>query len=135
MTDRSRSHRSQLFGSIQSLNGLILRRPRSEMPDEGKLKKQLSEMLQQMQQTETLIIELEDWKNENADTAITDLKATSNLEGGLLAAPSIPVGLSPQADRLLLAERELVSNFTMDAKNYSDNLYRLAEVKQATLDV
>jgi potassium efflux system protein len=135
MTDRSRSHRSQLFGSIHSLNGLILRRHRSELPDEGKLKKQLSEMLQQMQQTETLIIELEDWKNENADTAITDLKATSNLEGGLLAAPSIPVGLSPQADRLLLAERELVSNFTMDAKNYSDNLYRLAEVKQATLDV
>ena len=131
MTERSQASREQLFGVINSWNGLLLRRHSNELPDVGKMQKQLTEHLTRMQQTETLIIELEDWKNQSASAQFDSPEFTSNSLP-LTSGPLTP-GLLPQADRLLLAERELINNFTVDAKNFSDNLYTLSESKQATI--
>jgi len=131
MTDRSQSNHEQLFGVINSWNGLLLRRHSNELPDEGKMQKQLNDHLTRMQQTETLIIELEDWKNQNSTP---NMDSTGFVESMVPASSApYPPGLSQQADRLLSAERDLVSSFTVDAKNFSDNLYTLSESKQATL--
>ncbi len=131
MTDRSQTHSDQLFGVINNWNGLLLRRHRNELPDEGKLQKQLNEHLDRMQQTETLIIDMEDWKNQDsaAQMDVADFTGSSIQTANRELTP----GLSQQADKLLAAERELVTSFTMDAKNYSDNLYTLSESKQATI--
>ncbi len=129
MTERSQSHGDQIFGGINSWNGLLLRRHRSDLPDIGKLEKQLSEHLDRMQQTETLIVELEDWKNQNTGPQSIDAEQNEL---------SLPIdtresGLMRQVDKLLMAERDLVSNFVEDAKEFSDNLYTLSDSKQETI--
>lgn len=131
MTDRSQSNSEQLFGVINSWNGLLLRRHSNELPDEGKMQKQLNDHLTRMQQTETLIIELEDWKNQNSTP---NMDSPSFIDSVMPQTGSTyPPGLSQHADRLLSAERDMVSSFTVDAKNFSDNLYTLSESKQATI--
>ncbi len=130
MTDRSQAHRSQLFRGINSWNGMLLRRHRNELPDEGNLDRELSNLLTRMQQTETLIIELEDWKNDKLDPTIQD---RSNTETGI----ENPIGLietSAQDARLQSAERDVVTNFVTDANNFLDNLSKLADIKQATIE-
>jgi potassium-dependent mechanosensitive channel len=131
MTDRSQSHSDQLFGVINNWNGLLLRRHRSELPDESKLQKQLNEHLDRMQQTETLIIDMEDWKNQDSAAQLDIADFTGIATEHPLR--DLTPGLSQQADKLLAAEREVVTSFTIDAKEYSDNLYTLSESKQATI--
>ncbi|MDZ4849652.1 MAG: mechanosensitive ion channel [Pirellulaceae bacterium] len=131
MTERSQSNREQAFGGINSWNGLLLRRHRTELPDDGKLKAQLNDHLDLMQQTETLIIELEDWKSQNS---IEQLDAMGHVdisdpEAEFYSTP----GLLQYADQLLSAERELVDSYILDAKNFSDNLNALSESKQSTI--
>ncbi len=128
MTDRSRTHRAQFFRGINSWNGLLLRRHRNELPDDSKLEKQLNELLTKMQQTESLIIELEDWKSQNIDPQQND-----GLLANGIALSASPGKLVQQADRLLQAERSLVDSFITDAKSYFDNLSKLATIKQDTI--
>ncbi len=130
MTDRSQAHRSQLFRGINSWNGMLLRRHRNELPDEGNLDRELSELLTRMQQTETLIIELEDWKNDKLDPAMSESGTLETVR----EFPSNRLEATPQDTRLQSAERDVVTNFVTDANNYSDNLSKLADIKQATIE-
>jgi potassium-dependent mechanosensitive channel len=130
MTDRSQAHRSQLFRGINSWNGMLLRRHRNELPDEGNLDRELSELLTRMQQTETLIIELEDWKNDKLDPSMSESVALETIR----EFPSNRLEATPEDTRLQSAERDVVTNFVTDANNYSDNLSKLADVKQATIE-
>ncbi len=136
MTDRSKTNSEQSFGVINNWNGLLLRRHRNELPDETKMNNQLQDNLSRMQKTETLIIELEDWKNQNAVALLEDADLSDVEANGVLGTKPIPP-LSPsllnKADALLAAERELVNSFAIDAASYSDNLYALSETKQSTI--
>jgi potassium efflux system protein len=125
MTDRAATRTSRFVNGINNWNGLLLRRHRNELPDESKLTSQLDELLTKMQQTESQIIELEDWKSQNKVPASDE--STKSYAG---KASEEPGPLVHQADRLLEAEVGLVDGFVVDAKNYFDNLSKLAIIKQ-----
>lgn len=149
MQNRSLAKNRSGFMTINNWNGLLLRRHRSELPDEAKLNTQLDQNLTRIQQTETLIIELEDWKNQNSTTQLEDpslnaIPADLLDEDAFIARTDAidrdaKLNLSPtlvqKADRLLAAERELVSNFSIDAASFSDNLFELSEIRQETLNL
>jgi potassium-dependent mechanosensitive channel len=149
MQNRSLARNRSGFMTINNWNGLLLRRHRSELPDEAKLNTQLDQNLTRIQQTETLIIELEDWKNQNSTTQLED-PSLNAIPADLLdedefiaradavdreAKLNLSPSLLQKADRLLAAERDLVSNFSIDAASFSDNLFELSEIRQETLDL
>jgi potassium efflux system protein len=149
MENRSLARNRSGFMTINNWNGLLLRRHRSELPDEAKLQNQLDQNITRIQQTETLIIELEDWKNQNSttqleDPSLTEIPADILDEDAFIARANsadrdAKLNLTPslvqKADRLLAAERDLVSNFSVDAASFSDNLFELSEIRQETLDL
>jgi len=149
MENRSTTKNRSGFSTINNWNGLLLRRHRSELPDEAKLRSLVDQNLTRIQQTETLIIELEDWKNQNSTTQLEDPTLNGSTAGEIdeaffssssdsidrILKPNLSPSLLQKADRLLAAERELVSNFSLDAANYSDNLFELSEIRQETVDL
>ncbi len=130
MTERIEPQSAKEVGSFNSLVGLMLRRQRSELPDPAKLQSQLREYETKMMQAETLILELDDWKTQQAaleqgETAPV-VRAEDSDDGNSL--------LSEYA-KLLSAEKEVVANFRVDASNYFDNLFALAGSKRDMINL
>ena len=133
MKERIDPTNSKEVGSFNSLVGLMLRRQRSELPDPARLQAQLREYEKKMVQTETLILDLDDSK----------AKLTAVEQGGTwgdsLSDPNRNVErtdtLMGEEERLRAAEKELITNFRVDAANYFDNLFALAGAKRDTINL
>ncbi|MFO0921414.1 MAG: mechanosensitive ion channel [Pirellulales bacterium] len=125
MKERIDPQHSQEVGSFNSLVGLMLRRQRSELPDPIKLQSQLREYEMKMVQTETLILELDDWK-----TQLTAMEQGDLLNRSPDGSGTSSSSLLGETEKLLAMEKELISNFRLDASNYFDNLFSLAGAKR-----
>ncbi len=118
-------------GSFNSLVGLMLRRQQSELPDPKKLQSQLREYEAKMVQTEALILELDDWTTQLSAMEQGDLL---NVSGRSANSGSVGVLLG-ETEKLLATEKELIANFRIDAANYFDNLFSLADAKREMINL
>ncbi len=132
MTDRISPDSSRHVSNFNSWVGLMLRKQRNELPDPSRLTHELREYQSKILATESLILELDDWKA--SALALTD---------GTVPAPvdlRDPESQFREADRyeqqriLSALEHKLVDEFRFDANLYFDSLFNLAETNQQTID-
>lgn len=132
MTERISPESNRHVSNFNSLVGLMLRKQRSELPDVTQLGKKLHEYQAKMLSTETLRLELDDWK---ASSVLSD-----DLAAGQTPLPSSPIepfsksSMREQIRILDAMEHKLVDEFRLDANNYFDSLFGLAETNQQTID-
>jgi potassium-dependent mechanosensitive channel len=134
MSERIKPQNGDEVGGFNSLVGLMLRRQRSELPDISKLTNQLHDYQERMQQTETLILELDDWKAQLAAQ-----RQDVTLSDGMSGEEQMPLpqsgNLRENYEKLIDTETELISNFRVDATNFFENLFMVAEAKQQTINL
>ncbi len=133
MSERLQPQSGSEVGGFNSVVGLMLRRQRSDLPDSTMLRNQLRDYQEKMQETETLILELDDWRAQIAalreDVLLPDaiLSDTQNqLQSG---------SLREQYRKLWDTESELIANFRVDAVSYFENLFSLADATQQMLQL
>ncbi|HUP82458.1 MAG TPA: hypothetical protein VM260_28145, partial [Pirellula sp.] len=109
----------------------MLRKQRNELPDIGQLGFRQREYQALILTTDSLILELADWK---ASSALTlDTTQSSPLTNN--AIDHFANASYHDQQRMLQAlEHKLVDEFRRDANNYFDNLFNLAEMNQKTMD-
>ena len=92
----------------------MLRRQRNELPDPRKLQSQLREYETKMVQTDTLILELDDWKTQLSALEQGDLL---NQSAGDFQANSANSGTSllVETEKLLTDEKYLIANCRVGA--------------------
>lgn len=131
MTDRISTKSSKHVSNFNSWVGLMLRKQRNELPDIGQLALRQRDYQTRILTTQTLILELDDWK------------ASSALS--LESTPSTPLNnnaiyqfenasFHDQQRTLQSLEHRLVDEFRRDADKYFDNLFILAETNQKSID-
>jgi potassium efflux system protein len=130
MTDRISPESSRHVTNFNSWVGLMLRKQRNELPDIGELAKKLREYRTRSLTTETLILELDDWK---ASSALNDEHAGEPTFGSDSIDQFASAPLLGQKRILSAIERKLVDEFRLDANNYFENLFNLAETNQQTI--
>jgi potassium efflux system protein len=132
VADKSSPTSSRHVTNFNSWVGMMLRKQRSELPDISELRKKLYDYQARSLATDTLILELDDWK---ASSALAD---EFSGEPALTGNPTLDqFATAPVLDqkRMLLAiERKLVDEFRVDASNYFENLFSLAVTNQETIE-
>ncbi|MEQ1828004.1 MAG: mechanosensitive ion channel domain-containing protein [Pirellula sp.] len=118
--------------NFNSWVGLMLRKQRNELPDIGDLRKKLHDYQTRSLATETLILELDDWKA--SSTLAEEFSSEPAITGNHSVEQFATAPVADQKRILLASERKLVDEFRVDASNYFDNLIGLAETNQETID-
>jgi potassium-dependent mechanosensitive channel len=132
MTERLNKERMRHVTNFNSLVGLMLRKQRNELPDVSQLGQKYYECQTRIRATQTLILELDDWK---ASSSIAD-----DATGGPIAltndlSDQFTQSTVREQKRILHAlEQRLVDEYRLDANNYSDSLVVLADTHQSTID-
>jgi len=131
MSDRISPKSTKHVSNFNSWVGLMLRKQRNELPDIGQLGLRQREYQARILTTDSLILELADWK---ASSALTlDTTQPSPLTNN--AIDQFANASYHDQQRMLQAlEHKLVDEFRRDANNYFDNLFNLAEMNQKTMD-
>jgi potassium efflux system protein len=128
MTERISPDASRHVTNFNSWVGLMLRKQRNELPDIGELTQKLYDYQQRIFATETLILELDDWK------------AASSSHGEPTSFSIAAVDSYGESDRrdqsrlLNSFEHRIVDEFRVDANSYFESLFNLAETTQQTID-
>jgi potassium-dependent mechanosensitive channel len=130
-TSESPGERTFAMSRMKSLVGEMLRRQRDDLPDVDQLNRQLDDYQTQWQTTQSIILSLDDWKTANPISA-----DPSQPPIDLQNAISEYQELSKSQQRLVLeeTERRIVDEFRLDAKNYSETLFTLADLNQQLID-
>jgi len=132
MTERISPESNRHVSNFNSWVGLMLRKQRGELPDISQLEKKLHDYQAKMLSTETLRLELEDWK---ASSVLADDLAVGMTPIPLEAGEPFAELTAREQKRILNAmEHKLVDEFRLDANNYFDSLFGLAETSQQTID-
>jgi potassium efflux system protein len=130
-TSDSPGERPFSMSRMKSLVGEMLRRQRDELPDIDQLNRQLDDYQTQWQSTQSIILSLDDWKTANPISADPS-QPPIDLQNGIAEYPSL--GKGQQREVLEQAERRIVDEFRLDAKNYSETLVVLADLNQQLID-
>ncbi len=131
MSDRISPKSTKHVSNFNSWVGLMLRKQRNELPDIGQLGLRQRDYQTRILATESLILELDDWKALSASSLDTTQPSplTRNLIDQFANAP-----YHDQQRILQALEHKLVDEFRRDANNYFDSLFNLAETNQKTID-
>jgi potassium efflux system protein len=105
---RIESNSSNGFGGLNSWVGLMLRRQRKELPDIRVLRDELGDYQSKMQETGSLLLELEDWLSQHSSVVLNE----SDL------------------NELVVKEKEMMKDFHLDAKAYFESLTEVSDQKQ-----
>ncbi len=131
MSERISPKNSKHVSNFNSWVGLMLRKQRNELPDIGQLALRQREYQTKILTTQTLTLEIDEWKASNAlspdATQPTSLSANSLYE--FENAP-----FRDQQRMLLAWENRLVDAFRLDANSYFDSLIKLGDTNQKTID-
>jgi potassium efflux system protein len=128
MTERISPESARHVSNFNSWVGLMLRKQRNELPDVGELQQKLYDYQQKIFATETLILELDDWK---AASNATSEPSNLNSESISQFANS---NYRDQVRLLDTIEHKVVDEFRVDANSHFDSLFNLAETTQQTID-
>ena len=131
MSERISSKSTKQFSSFNSWVGLMLRKQRNELPDMGQLTQRQREYQNKILTTQTLSLELDDWKAEFASSVDTTQPA-SLTTNSLYQFENAPI--LEQRRMLQALEHRIVDEFRRDTSSYFDNLINLAETNQKTID-
>jgi potassium-dependent mechanosensitive channel len=130
--DLKESNQNRHVSNFNSWVGLMLRKQRMELPDISDLRKKLHEYQTKLVSTETLILELDDWK---AASALSDEVIGSSIALPADAFDRFASSTPIDQKRILHAmEHELVGEFRKDANTYLDNLFALAGTNQKMIN-
>ena len=131
MSDRISPKSSKHVSNFNSWVGLMLRKQRSELPDIGQLGLRQRDYQTRVLATETLILELDDWKASSAFSLDSTQPSplTNNAIDQFANAP-----YHDQQRILQALQHKLVDEFRRDADNYFISLFNLAETNQKTID-
>lgn len=126
-TSESPGERGFSMSRMKSLVGEILRRQRNDLPDIDQLNRQLDDYQSQWQAAQSIILSLDDWKAANPISADPS-QPPIDLQSAISEYP----GLSKSQQRMVLeeTERRVVDEFRLDAKNFSETLFVLADLNQ-----
>lgn len=130
-TNKLSTERSRHVSNFNSWVGLMLRKQRNELPDISQLKLKLRDYETRILATETLKLELDDWKasSNNAEEPANGSAITYDQIEQFATAPPY------EQKRILSAmENKLVDEFLLDTKIYFDKVVKLADTNQQTID-
>ncbi len=130
MSDRISTKSNKHVSNFNSWVGLMLRKQRNELPDIGQLAQRQREYQTKHLSTQTLVLELEDWKA--SPSFSLDTQASPIPTNSLYQFENAPV--YEQRRMLQALEHRIVDEFLRDANNYIDLLFNLADTNQKTID-
>ena len=131
MSNRISSKSNKHVSNFNSWVGLMLRKQRSDLPDISQLALRQRDYQTKILTTQTLTLEIDDWKASNALSP--DARQPAPLSANsLYEFENAPI---PDQQRMLHAwEHQLVDSFRLDASSYFDGLLILGETNQQTID-
>lgn len=132
MTERISVESTRNVSKFNSWVGLMLRKQRNELPDTGRLNQQLQDYQTRILSTQTLILELDDWKA--SALAMSDDSSTANPMSSGAIDLFATLNTYEQQKILHALEHKLVDDFRMDANSYFENLFNLAQTNLQTID-
>ncbi|MFN9851902.1 MAG: hypothetical protein ACK57P_08805, partial [Planctomycetota bacterium] len=130
-TSESPGERTFAMSRMKSLVGEMLRRQRDDLPDVDQLNRQLEDYQSQWQATQSIILSLDDWKTANPISADPS-QPPIDLQNAISEYQEL--GKSQQRLVLEETERRIVDEFRLDAKNFSETLFTLADLNQQLID-
>lgn len=131
MSERISPKNSKHVSNFNSWVGLMLRKQRNELPDIGQLALRQREYQTKILTTQTLTLEIDDWKASNA-LAPDAPQPTSLSANSVYEFENAP--LRDQQRMFLAWENRLVDAFRLDANSYFDSLIKLGDTNQKTID-
>ena len=130
MSERISPKSSKHVSNFNSWVGLMLRKQRNELPDINQLALKQRDYQTRILSTQTLILELDDWKASSAPNL--DSTPPMITAGALDQFASAPT--RDQQRTLQALELRLVDDFRRDADGYVDSLMALGLTNQKTID-
>ena len=123
--------RTMTVSRLKSLVGEMLRRQRDDLPKIDDLNHLLEDYQSRLQNIESLILSLDDWKAKN--TASDDpTQPTIDISGTIEEYPTQSV--EQQRTVLTAAELQISDEYRLDASNFSETLFNLADLNQQLID-
>jgi len=130
-TSESPGERTFSMSRMKSLVGEMLRRQRNDLPDINQLNRQLEDYQSQWQATQSVILALDDWKAANPISSDPS-QPPIDLQAAIPEYQELHKNL--QRKVLEETERRIIDEYRLDAKNYSETLFTLADLNQQLID-
>ena len=131
MSEKVSPKSSKHVSNFNSWVGLMLRKHRNELPDISQLALRQRDYQTKILTTQTLMLEIDDWKASNAMSPDATQTASLSLNS-LYEFENAPI--RDQTRMLQAWEHRLADAFRLDADSYFDSLFKLAETNQKTID-
>lgn len=128
MTERMSHESTKNVTNFNSMVGLMLRKQRSELPDINELTDKLHDFQEKLVATQTLILELDDWKA--ASAAVIEPESFTDESAQFFSTAD----LREKARLLHNFEHRVVDEFRIDANSYFESLFNLGVNTQQTIE-